>query len=194
FDTFVWICVAHFKYNKDYQTLFKAMELLKDRKIRLDIIGNLHGARWPLEVIKKNQLQHKIRLLGQLQTPQEHFRNANAFVLSSFSEGMPNAVLEAMANSKPVVLSDIECNEELVLEAKCGFLFERGNEVDLAHKMTEVMELSQKERTLLGRSGRRHIEENFSEQKVMKDWLKVIDDLSSVPSIGRAHLTPACTS
>lgn len=177
---FVWICVAHFKYNKDYLTLFKAIALLKESNIRLDVVGNLHGETWPLKVIQIHQIQHKINLVGQ-QNPAEYLEKADAFVLSSFSEGMPNAVLEAMAFSKPIVVSDIACNVELVNEAKCGLLFEQGNEFDLAEKMMSIMALTDQERIELGQLGRKHIEHNFSEDKVMKDWLTVVNDVTKIP-------------
>ncbi|RZJ78167.1 MAG: glycosyltransferase [Flavobacterium sp.] len=178
--TFVWVCVAHFKYNKDYLTLFKAIALLKNSNIRLDVVGNLHGETWPLKVIEIHQLQHKINLVGQ-QNPTEYLEKADAFVLSSFSEGMPNAVLEAMAFSKPIVVSDIACNVEVVNDAKCGFLFEQGNELDLAEKMMSIMALADQERIELGQLGRVHIEHNFSEDKVMKDWLAVVNNIAIMP-------------
>ncbi len=174
---FVWICVAHFKYNKDYLTLFKAISLLKESNIRLDIVGNLHGETWPLKTVQNYKIQHKINLVGQ-QNPAEYLEKADAFVLSSFSEGMPNAVLEAMAFNKPIVVSDIACNVELVDDAKCGFLFEQGNEFDLAEKMMSIMALTDQERTELGQRGRTHIEHNFSEDKVMEDWLTVVNDVN----------------
>jgi glycosyltransferase involved in cell wall biosynthesis len=175
--TFAWVCVAHFKYNKDYLTLFKAINLLKDENIILDVVGNLHGETWPLIFIQKHQLQHKINLLGQ-KNPTEYLEKADAFVLSSFSEGMPNALLEAMASSKPIVVSDIACNVAVVNDAKCGLVFEQGNEFDLAEKMRSIMAITQQERIELGQHGKAHIVHNFSEDKVMNDWLTVVNDVN----------------
>lgn len=174
-NPFVWICVAHFKYNKDYLTLFKAIHLLKYKNIRLNIVGNLHDKTWPFKIIEELQIQDKVNLLGFKQNPQEYLEDADAFVLSSFSEGMPNAVLEAMAYSKPIVVTDLDCNEELVFGAHCGYLFKQGNEVELADKMLHIMNLNEEERKILGQNGRKYIENHFSEQKIMNDWLFVIN-------------------
>ncbi len=175
---FVWICIAHFKWNKDYLTLFKAIALLKQYKFRVDIIGNLNDEVWPFKVIKDLGIENHVRLLGFKPNASEYLRRAEAFVLSSFMEGMPNAILEAMAYRKPVVASAIDGNIELLQGANAGLLFEPANQQDLADKMVQVMHMSEDNRIALGRRGRNYIESNFSEAKVMSDWSDIISDYS----------------
>ncbi|HED15260.1 MAG TPA: glycosyltransferase family 4 protein, partial [Gammaproteobacteria bacterium] len=54
-------------------------------------------------------------------------QQANVFVLASHWEGRPNAVLEAMAAGLPVIASDIDGVNELVVEARTGLLFQDGD-------------------------------------------------------------------
>ena len=177
-DPFIWVCLAHFRWNKDYNTLFKAVKLLKSYNFRLDIIGEYTDKNNPIEYIKILEIESHVNVMGFKQNVSPYLKSANAFVLSSFSEGMPNALLEAMAYSKPVVVSDIECNVEILNQANCGFLFKCSDEHDLAKKMAAMMNLTARKRNKLGMRGRAYIQGNFSESRVMNDWLTLIDQYS----------------
>jgi glycosyltransferase involved in cell wall biosynthesis len=83
-----------------------------------------------------------------------------------------------MAYGKPVVVTNIDCNNELLHGSKCGFLSEKENEQDLAAKMLKMMRMTAQERASLGQKGRIHVQENFSEAGVMKSWLSIIQEHS----------------
>jgi glycosyltransferase involved in cell wall biosynthesis len=177
-EQFVWVCLAHFRWNKDYNTLFKAVQLLKGFNFRVDIIGEYTLKNSPLEYIKSLNISSHVNVLGFKQNVSQYLKSADAFVLSSFSEGMPNALLEAMAFCKPVVVSDIDCNAEILDVSRCGFLFGCSNEHDLAKKMIDMMNLSQEQRMNLGMRGRSYIQNHFAEKKVMNSWLNLINQYS----------------
>lgn len=186
---FTWICIAHFKYNKDYPTLFKAMSLLKNTNIRLQVVGNLHNQNWPCQMIKGLNLNGIVQLLGHKSDPASYLASADAFVLSSFSEGMSNGVLEAMAYAKPIVVTDIACNKELIEGAGCGFLSKQQDAQDLARQMLRLMNVSLQERTALGYRGRQYIQTNFSEEKVMQHWQAVIQQVTTTNTIPSPELS-----
>lgn len=176
---FVWISMAHFVPEKDYMTLFKAVALIKKENFRVDVLGNLFHQDWPSQVIKELQIGDHVNLLGLKTDTSTYLQEADGFVLSSFLEGMPNALLEAMACRKPVIASAVDGIEELLENIDCGFLFKQGDEHDLAKKMMEIMNMTAEERNALGQNGRRHIEEHFSEEKVLEDWLSLIDQFAT---------------
>ncbi len=177
-EKFVWVCLAHFRWNKDYNTLFKAISLLKHLNFRVDIIGEYNNQNNPFKVIKELNIETHVNIMGFKQNTTQYLETADAFVLSSFSEGMPNALLEAMALSKPVVVTNIECNVEIINASECGLLFKKSNEYDLANKMMDMMKMSSSERNSRGIRGRNYVQENFSEVSVMNNWLSVIDQYS----------------
>jgi len=172
---FVWICIAHFRWNKDYNTLFKAIEILKGLNFRVDIIGEYNNGYDPMRTIKDLKIQDHVNLLGFKQNAAHYLAYADAFVLSSFSEGMPNALLEAMAYQKPVVVSNIDCNNEVLEASNGGFLFQKENAHDLAVKMLNMMRLTPNERNALGANGRAYIQKNYAEESVMKHWSNLIN-------------------
>lgn len=176
---FNWICVGHFRWNKDYKTLFKAIALIKHKDFKLNILGKLDGAQWPYEMIQSLGISEQVNLLGFKADPRAYLEASDAFVLSSFSEGMPNAILEAMSVAKPVVVTDIDGNHELVAQASCGFLCESANEHAMAAAMLKVMEMPQSKRLILGEKGSQYIRANFAEDVVMKHWMQLIDETTN---------------
>lgn len=171
---FTWVSVAHFSWNKDYVTLFEAIALLKPGAFRLEIVGELNEETWPYRMILDLGIQNYVRILGFKQNTSEYLKAADAFVLSSHYEGMPNAIMEAMAHGKPVVATAIDCNKELVQTAGCGFLSQKQDPKSLAEQMKKMMDLSPTGRYVLGQNGKKHIESHFSEQQILNQWMSLI--------------------
>jgi len=174
-NAFTWVCVGHFRWNKDYPTLFKAIARINSENFRVLIIGDLNGAAWPEIMLKELNLANKVQLLGFLQEPESRMAEADAFVLSSFSEGMPNATLEAMALAKPVVVTDIDGNRELLEASGAGLLSRPQDDQDLASCMARIMDMSAEERALMGERGRAYVMNNFNEEGIMSQWVDILE-------------------
>lgn len=177
---FVWVCVAHFRIEKDYLTLFKALGLLKNKNFRINIIGHLFDQQWPFKVVEQLKIQDKVNLMGFKSNATDYLQESDAFVVSSFTESMPNAILEAMANEKPIVATAVGGVTDLINASKSGFCYKLGDEYELASRMSDVMNMSDRQRTLLGQNGRKYVESNFSEAIVMEKWMHVIDQYSNI--------------
>lgn len=174
-STFKWISIAHFRVDKDYPTLFKAISLLKEINFKVDILGHVYNLDWPLRSIIELGIQDHVNLLGFKANTSDYLKRSDASILSSFSEGMPNAVLESMAYSKPVVASDIDCIAEIFGASNGGLLFKTGDAEDLASKMLVIMQMGEEERREMGRSGRDIIDRTFEENIVFNQWLTLIN-------------------
>ncbi|WP_198014461.1 glycosyltransferase family 4 protein [Methylobacter marinus] len=61
--------------------------------------------------------------------------NHDVFLLASYSEGRPNVILEAMAANMPVIATNIEGVNELVIPNKTGLLFEAGSRKQLSENI-----------------------------------------------------------
>ncbi|AJJ11253.1 glycosyl transferases group 1 family protein [Yersinia rohdei] len=91
------------------------------------------------------------------------FSQASLFVMPSYHEGLPIALLEAMSFSLPVVVSDIPANLEVGLPS--GTYFKVGDVPDLAEKMISSVALS-------------HVD--YSEYLQRYDWRKIAKQTVSV--------------
>jgi glycosyltransferase involved in cell wall biosynthesis len=105
----------------------------------------------------------RVRFLGWQSREQlsESYRRANVFLFPSRHEGMPNAMLEAMASGLPVVASCIAGSEELVLDGKTGYLFPSEDVESLRTALHKTLS-DQTLREQMGNASRSHAEANYS--------------------------------
>lgn len=100
----------------------------------------------------------------------EIMRTADVFVFPSRDEGMPNAVLEAMASGVPVVATRISGNEELVADGETGFLVPTDDAPALAAVLGRLLgdrELCRQ----LGAAGRERAQRDYSWRSVARRYL-----------------------
>ena len=88
-------------------------------------------------------------------------RSMDVFVSTSSTEGLPNAVMEAMAAGLPVVATDVGGTAEVVKENTTGFLVPP-RDVNLLSSRVESLLADESSRKRLGAAGRKRIEDNFS--------------------------------
>jgi glycosyltransferase involved in cell wall biosynthesis len=85
--------------------------------------------------------------------------SAHLFILPSLREGMPQALIEAMARKKLVIASDNFGNKDLIENGKNGFLFPVGNAQALAACIDSALSLSQKEARKIQNAGRTSVKQ-----------------------------------
>jgi glycosyltransferase involved in cell wall biosynthesis len=150
-------------YQKGLDLLVEALSKLIDIPWELSIIGD--GSY-------KDQLHQQIDVLGL--TNRIHFHGwcnqkellpilaqAHIFVNPSRHEGMPNAVLEAMACGLPVIATRIAGNEDLVKDGENGFLVATENVIEL-RKALRILLTNKQLRQKMGKTSRAIVESNFS--------------------------------
>ena len=98
-------------------------------------------------------------------------------VLPSLWEGMPNVILEAMAQGVPVLATKVGGIPELIEDGKDGFLIESKNSKTLADKISYVFNLPEEKRIEIGENARKKIKENFSIEKMVQEHERLYKDL-----------------
>ncbi len=86
---------------------------------------------------------------------------ADIFVLPSHTEGLPNAMLEAMAAGLPVVASRVGGVPEIVHERVTGYLADPGDEGSMTESLARLIEHPDL-RAEMGAAARRHVERHYS--------------------------------
>ena len=154
------VAVGRLKAPKDFLTLVHALRLLPPGSFEALIVGD--GPDRPrLEAeIRRLHLGDGVRLTGERHDVPDLLSAADAFVLSSNSEGLPVSVLEAMAAELPVVASRVGGLPELVVDGETGLLVEPGDPNALAAALERLVG-DQDLRRRLGAAGRARAEAHF---------------------------------
>ena len=129
------IFVGRLEKVKGLDTLLTAMEILKAEEIRLTIVGDGSLNSWLEAELAGRGLTDRIDLAGPVPFGSRLFdlyRSADVMVLPSYSEGLPLVLVEAMANSLPVVATAVGGIPEIVEHEKNGLLVPPGKPSDLA--------------------------------------------------------------
>ena len=134
------------------------------------------GHRSRLERLCRSQgLQDSLTFTGPVFGDEKErlFREADAFILPSFSEGLPMAVLEAWSNALPVIMTEA-CHLEEGFDANAALLVQP-EEASLAAGIEAMLSLEETARIEMGRRGRRLVERSYSWKAVTAEMTSVYD-------------------
>jgi glycosyltransferase involved in cell wall biosynthesis len=114
--------------------------------------------------IEKNDLKDQVTLTGMIARDQvfEHYTQADLFVSTSWGEGLPVAVLEAMACRSPVLLSDIPPHREIADGIDFIPLVKPDDVNGFAWEIKKYQEMPALERIEIGQKCREIIEQKFT--------------------------------
>lgn len=135
-----------------------------DQNTRLVILGE--GGMRPVLMQKIDDMgvKQQVQLTGMVPRDRvfEYFILADLFVSASWGEGLPVAVMEAMACGRPVVLSDIPPHREIAKSVDFIPLIRPNDVAGFAREIKRFKEMSVSERELIGQKCRKLIEDQFS--------------------------------
>lgn len=173
------ITVGRISPQKNHTMLIKAFEKVHEKfpEERLVICGRTQTEMGIEELIKNLKLEDSVILLGQRDNVPEILSKAKLFVLSSDYEGMPNALMEAMAVGVPSVSTDCPCGgpKELFGKKLETLLTPVGNIDALADKMISLLE-NDKERENIGKELKQRAQ-LFRVDDVGQKWIDYIESL-----------------
>jgi len=166
--TLLMLAVGRLHPIKDHAFLIRACRLLKSREVpfECEIAGDGPERASIEKLICDLDLQAEVRLAGHLsrQPLEACYARAGLVVLTSRSEGIPMALMEAMAHGKPVLAPAITGIPELVLDGKNGFLYRAGSLEDFVSRV-EFVHHSQPTLNPISRSAREHVLQHFNREK-----------------------------
>lgn len=174
------VAVSRLEKAKNHKMLLQAFAKIEKQfpDTMLKIYGN-GSRREPLEELAKELgLTGRVQFLGDREDAVEQIYRSRLFVLSSDHEGMPNALLEAMAMGLTVIATDCPCGgPRMVIQNEINGLLVPVGDVDaLAEAMRKVLadrELSEK----LGRNAHK-LSGEMAPERVHKAWQDYIEGVS----------------
>jgi len=167
---------------KDQLGLIKAFCQLRQQlpewreRLRLVLVGE-GSQRKVLEAkIASAGLVAQVQLLGNRTDVAALLGEFDIFALSSIAEGMPGAVLEAMASGLPIVATRVGGVGEVVVDGVTGTLVEPSNPTALAQALRGYVE-NESRRRQHGHAGRERVEQHFSLHAMLAGYTSLYDEV-----------------
>jgi len=172
-DVFRWLSIGRFHPVKDYVGLIKICAMLKEENINfeLHIAGDGEERNELEKLIHKNHLGHQVRLLGIVEDIPKLLSLYDAFVISSYSEGLPMVLLEAMSASLPVVSTDVGEIGNIIKQSKGGIVAPPKRQKDLRNAMLEMMHLDRRKLTEWGNNNRAFVGKHYDMDELVDTWI-----------------------
>jgi glycosyltransferase involved in cell wall biosynthesis len=163
---------------KDHATLIDAFKIVvrKVPSAKLLIVGDGPLRNELEEKVRSLGLTANIRFLGNRRDIPELLKSFDIFVLSSILEGLPIALLEAMASRVPVVSTDVDGNGEVVTQGETGIIVPPRDPGALAAAITELLTDRAKAKQM-GENGIHRIHSHFTFEKMIGEYVALYDTL-----------------
>jgi sugar transferase (PEP-CTERM/EpsH1 system associated) len=180
--------VANLLPVKDHMTLLagfgKAIE--QGGTWRLLLVGEgPERARLTAFIDIHPALKDRVTFLGSSSRVPDLLRAMDVFVLPSVSEGICNALLEAMSTGLPVIATNVGGNPEVVVDRECGLLFPVGDVTSLASNLV-ALRLDADVRRRLGQGALQRMRAEFSLDSMIRAYEGLyasLQPMAAVPAV-----------
>jgi glycosyltransferase involved in cell wall biosynthesis len=171
------IMVARFQVPKDHIGLIKALYELKHLKWHLQLVGEDGGLMdESKKLVSDLGLEEKIDFLGNRSDIVTLLSRSQLFILTSFWEGFPLTIIEAMRAGLPVIASHVGGVSEAVEHKETGYIVSSHDE--LVSRL-ETLISSPALRSEMGKKGLLKYKENFTFEHMYNKTLKVYSSIIS---------------
>ncbi len=179
-ETVVLVIVANLIPYKGHADLIRALAIANkslQSDWRLLIIGRDDGIGRDLyQQVEEMNLSQKIQFIGTCDNVVDYLAAADVGLLVSQQEGFSNAILESMAMSLPMIVTDAGGNKEAVVHDQTGFVVPVKDINALSLRIQQLIN-NRELREQMGQLGHSRIVEQFSIDQCINDYVEVYTSL-----------------
>lgn len=167
------VTVGRLNVQKNHPLLVNAFSQIADEfpEYKLVIYGEGPTRDSLIDLVDSLGLHDRVELPGSISDVFSKIYESSLFVLSSDFEGMPNALMEALALGIPCISTDCPCGgpKELIQDGVSGLLVPTQNQESLANAMRRVLRFSHESKMMSVESFK--IREKLCLDRVANQWL-----------------------
>lgn len=174
------IMAGRLEVQKNYILAFEALERIQPEfpNVKLIVFGEGSQKESLQKEIIKRKLDNIVLLKGWSQNLMDEFSKADLYILSSDFEGMPNALMEAMACGLPCVSTDCPTGPSaLIKNNENGYLVPVGDVQAMSAAIKRVLLMSGEEREKMGLKARATMRDSFNCNAIAEKWENLFEHL-----------------
>jgi len=163
--------IGRLSEEKGILNFLKAITIFTPRKdIKYLIIGEGNLKSKVVEFIKKNKQKIRIQLIDWVNHEylNKYLNKIKLLVIPSYTEGLPNIMLEAMAAGTLVVASKVGAIPNIIKDGINSFLLENNHPITIYKKISEI--LKKEDLTSISENAVRYIKNNFTFKNIQKKF------------------------
>ena len=174
FEKTTILSVGRLDKNKNHKILIESCNELRKviKNFQIIIIGEGEERKSLEKLIRELDLEEYVKLYGYKSNPYPYINKADVFVMTSFSEGFPTVVAEAMILKTPVIMTRVSGSDELTQDGKCGIVVER-NVKSITHAVLNIL-LNEEKKNYIINNAYENIN-NYSVEKQKVEFEKVFN-------------------
>jgi glycosyltransferase involved in cell wall biosynthesis len=176
----VVIAMGRLTAQKGFDILLKGFSrVISEIDARLIVMGEGPQRAYLENIIRNLGIVDKVYLSGFQRNPYALLAHSAIFVLSSHYEGLPMAILEAMACGIPVISTDCRSGpREILQNGQCGILVPVNNETALAEAITRLLN-DREQREEFSKRGKERMKD-FTVNEIVRQYEDVICEVASL--------------
>jgi glycosyltransferase involved in cell wall biosynthesis len=176
------LSVGRIVHQKGLDLAMRALAGLKKLDWEWSVAGDGPQMQALQSLAQELGINDRVTFLGWQTREQliECYQRSDIFLFPSRHEGMPNAMLEAMASGLPVIATCIAGNEELVVDDVTGYLVPSENVESLRVALKKMLSDSTL-REQMGVASRRRVEENYSWESTARQYALLLEGIMVRP-------------
>jgi len=174
--------IGRFSEEKGILNLVKSIPIvLKRRKdFRFMLCGDGKLSDEIRDIIRYEGLEAYVKLTGWIsyEDVPNDLNDLKLLILPSYSEGLPNIMLEAMACETPVLATPVGAIPDIIRDGETGFLLKSNDPKYIAEKIVDLLnkpELLEK----VSKNAYKWVRENFSEEKTLESWRRILHEFET---------------
>lgn len=175
-DIIKFLFVGRIMKEKGVDELFYAIKKIKQEykdKVQFSFVGWFEDD-YEITVceLERNDF---IKFYGYQDNVIPYMKDCHCVILPSYHEGMANVLLEGAAIGRGIITTDIPGCRESILDGVSGLKCKVKDNEDLYDKIKKFVDLTFEEKVEMGKAGRKHMEDVFDKNKVVRETVEVIE-------------------
>ena len=167
------VFIGRFDELKNVENIVLSMKYLQSEAIVLDIYGKGPDLKSIELAIIENSLQNKVKLKGIDKEIANKLNNYDGLIIASTHDAFPNVLIEAMnAGVVPISTKVGDCG--WLLSENRGIFINGFDPESIYLSIKEFHEMDLNKKNTIIKNGKNFINQNLSEEKILKDWLDLL--------------------